>query len=107
MPKASARRYRSRSCTATATSPDLPPNCCSVRINSYPLVIEAACGGHGVALGWRHLVDELIDSGRLLRPLGQSLATDFGYYLIYRDRALEQGAVAKFRDWLLGYFPAN
>ena len=78
----------------------------TLQINSYPLVIEAACGGHGVALGWRYLVDDLLDTGRLLRPLEQSLTTDFGYYLIYRDQTLGDGALTRFRDWLLAHFPA-
>ena len=77
----------------------------TLQINSYPLVIEAACDGLGVALGWRHLVDDLLDSGALLRPVSQSLATDFGYYLIYRGGQLDDEAAAGFRDWLLQEFP--
>lgn len=77
-----------------------------LQINSYPLVIEAACDGLGVALGWRFLVDELIDSGRLLRPVEQTQISDFGYYLIYRENLQDDEIVASFRDWLFGHFPA-
>ena len=77
----------------------------TLQINSYPLVIEAACDSLGVALGWRHLVDDLLDSGALLCPVSQSLATDFGYYLIYRSGQLDDEAAAGFRDWLLQEFP--
>lgn len=37
-------------------------------INNYPLLIEAARNGHGIALGWRYLVDADIQAGTLLRP---------------------------------------
>ncbi|MGD2173220.1 MAG: LysR substrate-binding domain-containing protein [Gammaproteobacteria bacterium] len=77
-----------------------------LQINNYPLVIEAACSGEGVALGWGHLVDDLLAAHRLLRPVEQSLVSDFGYYLIYRENTGEDEAVADFRDWLCGHFPA-
>jgi LysR family glycine cleavage system transcriptional activator len=76
----------------------------NLQINSYPLVIEAACDGLGVALGWRHLVDDLIRQGRLLRPVEQSLRTDFGYYLIYRDNLQHDEIVLCFRRWLTRQF---
>ncbi len=75
-----------------------------LQINSYPLVIEAACAGHGVALGWRYLIDDLIAAGRLLRPVAQSLRTEFGYYLIYRDPDAMDPATASLRDWLRRQF---
>ncbi|MDH3388663.1 MAG: LysR substrate-binding domain-containing protein [Gammaproteobacteria bacterium] len=76
----------------------------NLQINSYPLVIEAACDGLGVALGWRHLVDDLIRQGRLLRPVEQSLRTDFGYYLIYRDNLQHDEIVLRFGRWLTQQF---
>ena len=73
-----------------------------LQINSYPLVIDAACAGHGVALGWRYLVDDLIAAGRLQRPVAQSLRTEFGYYLIRRDSG--SADAARTRDWLRRQF---
>ncbi len=72
--------------------------------NSYPLVIDAACDGHGVALGWRHLVDDLIDQGKLVRPIEQALRTEFGYYLLYRDDLAGDKVAARFCDWLGAQF---
>ena len=71
-----------------------------LQINSYPLVIEAACAGLGVALGWRYLVDDLVSRGRLTRPIPQSLTTEFGYYLAWRDSLDKDPALVRFRDWL-------
>jgi DNA-binding transcriptional LysR family regulator len=76
----------------------------NLQINSYPLVIEAACDGHGVALGWRYLVDDLIEQGRLMRPVGESLKTEFGYYLLCRDNLQQDDIVNRFRSWLLQQF---
>ena len=76
----------------------------NLQINSYPLVIDAACAGHGVALGWRYLVDDLIAQGRLVRPIEQSLKTDFGYYFICRDNLQNDANVIRFRNWLKQQF---
>lgn len=51
--------------------------------NTYPLAIQAAKDGFGIALGWGHLVDHLLDSGELVRPLGNNrVRTQSGYYLL-------------------------
>ena len=76
----------------------------NLQINSYPLVIDAACAGHGVALGWRHLVDDLIAQGRLVRPIKQSIKTDFGYYFICRDNLQNDASVIRIREWLQQQF---
>ena len=72
----------------------------NLQINSYPLVIDAACAGQGVALGWRYLVDDLIAAGKLLRPIEQSLQTEFGYYFICRENLQQDSLVLRVADWL-------
>lgn len=55
----------------------------AVAFNTYPLAIQAALDGLGVVLGWGHLVDHLLESGELVRPLGdQAVRTESGYYLL-------------------------
>ena len=76
----------------------------NLQLNSYPLVIDAACAGHGVALGWRHLVDDLITNNQLVRPVEQSLKTDLGYYCICRDNLENDANVIRFRNWLKQQF---
>jgi len=75
-----------------------------LQLNSYPLVIDAACAGHGVALGWRYLVDDLIANNQLVRPIEQSLKTDLGYYCICRDNLENEANVIRFRNWLKQQF---
>ena len=68
-------------------------------INSYPLILQAARDGLGVALGWKHLVDEPLAAGALVRPLQHTVVTELGYYLLTRrDRAASPEAEA-FRAW--------
>lgn len=72
-----------------------------LQANNYPLLVQAACDAQGVALGWRHLVDDHLARGALLRPLSASLRTGYGYYvLIPRGHALSDAA-RRFLDWLL------
>ena len=76
----------------------------NLHINSYPLVIDAACAGIGVALGWVGLVDELLAQGRLVRPIEQSLETELGYYFICRENLRDDEAVQQLEDWLIRKF---
>ncbi len=72
-------------------------------VNTYPLSIQAAIDGVGVALGWGHLVDPLLDSGRLVRPLGaMQVRTDAGYYLLTPRAHSAFAARSAVEDWLIG-----
>ncbi|MEO1139010.1 MAG: LysR substrate-binding domain-containing protein [Pseudomonadota bacterium] len=74
----------------------------STFVNTYPLCIQAAIDGLGIALGWGHLVDQHLRAGALVRPLGaEHVRTRSGYYLLRRSDAklrTEGDVVAK---WLL------
>ena len=71
--------------------------------NTYPLAIQAAVDGLGIALGWGHLVDHLLESGELVQPLGQvHIRTDSGYYLLRsrNKKAFHEQEIVE--NWLLG-----
>ncbi|WP_170560526.1 LysR substrate-binding domain-containing protein [Ruegeria atlantica] len=75
----------------------------AVAFNTYPLSIQAAVDGLGIALGWAHLVDPLLESGALVRPVqGASVRTQSGYYLLKRPihNAFPEQLIVE--DWLLG-----
>lgn len=76
----------------------------NLQISSYPLVIDAAVAGQGVALGWRYLVDDLVAKGHLLRPFEQSLQTELGYYFICRENLQQDSVIQRVREWLLQAF---
>lgn len=70
--------------------------------NTYPLSIQAAVDGVGVALGWGHLVDRLLESGQLVRPCGSaSVRTDDGYYLLIPDDRRPFPARDEVESWLM------
>ena len=59
----------------------------SALFNTYPLAIQAAVDGLGIALGWAHLVSHLLESGDLVRPLGgRDARTEYGYYLLKSEK---------------------
>ncbi len=71
-------------------------------VNTYPLGIQAAVDGLGVALGWGHLVDRHVQSGTLVRPLGPlHIRTASGYYLLRRDSIDNYPARDVVANWLL------
>ena len=74
----------------------------AVLLNTYPLSIDAAVSGLGLALGWGHLVDHLIDEGKLVRPLNStSVRTDFGYYLLKSSKAHSFKERDQVENWLI------
>ncbi|MNN98353.1 DNA-binding transcriptional activator GcvA [compost metagenome] len=53
-----------------------------------------------MAIGWRYLVDDLIDQGLLVPVLGTSVSSDFGYYLVQPERKRRARLMKCFVDWL-------
>lgn len=73
----------------------------SIRINSYPMLLQAAVAGQGIALGWSHLVDEALAAGTLVPVLPDRLSAPGAFYLCTL-RALPDGSpAARLRDWLI------
>lgn len=67
--------------------------------STYEMVIKAAQGGQGIALGWHGLIDPLLASGELLRILPESLASERGYFIGSPQAEADPRAVA-LRDWI-------
>ncbi|KEA03723.1 transcriptional regulator [Agrobacterium sp. 13-626] len=63
--------------------------------------IEAAVLGQGIALGWKHLVHDHVQAGRLVYPLDAVNRSGQSIYLVMpAQRPAKHGAML-FRDWLL------
>ncbi|MFJ4144845.1 choline sulfate utilization transcriptional regulator [Pseudomonas sp. NPDC089734] len=71
-----------------------------LRFDNYTLLIQAAIGGQGIAIGWRHLVDELLEQGLLCRPVAASAISAYGYYVVLPQRKRRSQIVQRFVDWL-------
>jgi DNA-binding transcriptional LysR family regulator len=69
--------------------------------NDYSIVLQAALEGQGIALGWRHIVEPLINQGRLVRPLTQSVTTDQPMYIIASRAGRARADVMALKDWLV------
>lgn len=71
-----------------------------LRFNSYPMVLQAAEAGHGVALGWSYVTDPLLAEGRLVCPVDRTLETREGYYLCTSRNSVLTPGIMAFLDWL-------
>jgi putative choline sulfate-utilization transcription factor len=75
-----------------------------LQFNSHTVLMQAALGGQGVALGWGLLTDDLLARGQLVRPLADTLLqADRGFYFVLANGRRSPAALA-FRDWLLRHF---
>lgn len=72
-----------------------------LQINDYVLVIQSVMAGQGVALGWRHLVGGLVDSGVLVRLTDHVLTTGMNFHVIWPRNVAMSRAAQEVRDWLL------
>ena len=70
--------------------------------NDYSIVVQAAIEGQGLAIGWRHIVQPLLDEGRLLTPLDVDIQTDHNFYIIARETKPLSQAGMNLLEWLLG-----
>jgi DNA-binding transcriptional LysR family regulator len=80
------------------TSPPAPGQ---LRFDNYTLLIQAAIGGQGVAIGWRHLVDNLLVQGLLCRPIAETVISRLGYYVVLPQRKRRSVLIQQFVDWLM------
>ena len=70
-----------------------------LKFNSYPLLLQAACEGQGIALGWSLLVDDLLASKTLIRPLDVALESPKAFYFVRSAKDASPGTLA-FQAWL-------
>jgi len=68
--------------------------------NSYPVLLQAAVEGQGVAMGTGELVDPLLAEGTLVRPMTECYRTGRGYYLVVPVGGRHSAAAMAVRDWL-------
>lgn len=69
--------------------------------NNYPLVLQAALMGQGVALGWSPLIDDLMRDGHLVSLLDRPIQTERGYFLVVPSRRRPDERHDRFRRWVV------
>ncbi len=70
-------------------------------IDDTNVLIQAAVDGQGVALGSTTFVQDLLDSGKLVKPIDITLVNEFAYYVVCPEAHLKNSSVLAFKDWLL------
>ena len=78
---------------------DITPS--AMRFSQYDQMIQAAISGQGVALGIMPLIDEHLQSGRLVAPFDRSESNLRAYFLIKSQAAKDRPAINDFIGWIL------
>ena len=61
------------------------PERARVRFNHYPLVMAEVVAGSGVGLGWRPLIDDMIESGVVVAVGPEVVRPGHGWWLVWPD----------------------
>lgn len=69
--------------------------------STYPLVLQAILSGEGIGLGWRGLVDALLQAGTLKQLLPGLRREQHGYFITYRRNHPTDRLLRKIADWLM------
>lgn len=69
--------------------------------NNYDMVTQSAVAGHGVALGWLGLIDDLLQDGALVQVTEDVVDSEAGY-IMSRDYASPSHGPALVFDWIVG-----
>ena len=65
------------------------------------MLLEAAAQGLGFALARSGLMEPYFESGRLVRPLKDDIASDLGFFVVWRADSRKLARTAALRDWLV------
>jgi DNA-binding transcriptional LysR family regulator len=71
-----------------------------LRLNDYALVIQAALAGGGIALGWWHLVDHLVEHGLLVKLDDEPVHFGGDFWVLWPNHKPLSPQAERVRDWL-------
>ncbi|MEO4000424.1 LysR substrate-binding domain-containing protein [Mesorhizobium sp. CAU 1732] len=71
-----------------------------VTFDSFPLTLQAAIAGRGMALGWDRTVGNLVAEGKLVRPCAESVRRPSDISVFRGSRRGPRKAVQALREWL-------
>lgn len=78
--------------------PSLKP---ALRVDIPEMAFDAAIHGLGIALGRRPLVNDELESGRLVCAINESTPSGSYYWLVTKDVNFDRPEVKLFRDWIV------
>jgi len=73
----------------------------NLKFNDYQVAIQAAVNGQGIALAWSYCLGDLLASGKLVRPLDESVITHRGQFLAVPNAPPMSQLAARLHDWIL------
>ncbi|MTH99874.1 LysR substrate-binding domain-containing protein [Roseibium sp. RKSG952] len=91
---------------ASAGIPEVNP-VRGTRANEYVAVLQMALDGDAIALGWRHLVEGFLQTGRLQQVTSHCYRTGNGFSLIWPEHKPLPQTCQSVRDWILAQSPAK
>ncbi|MFC6338281.1 LysR family transcriptional regulator [Pseudomonas sp. CCM 7891] len=68
--------------------------------DSYPLMLQAAVEGYGIALGWRRTAGRLIENGALVRPCAESVPLSDAISVFRQQGGDDRMEVRLLVEWL-------
>lgn len=71
------------------------------RYLNYPISVQLALAGEGYALGWHSFIGNLVEEGRLVRPLAAAIESPGAFYLTYPSGREFTDEMLFFTEWLI------
>lgn len=68
--------------------------------DSYPMMLQAAVEGHGIAVGWARTAGRLIESGELTRPCAESVVLPQALSVFKSPATAERPETTALIEWL-------
>ena len=74
-----------------------------LRLNDYALVLQATISGEGFAIGWDHIVRDMIDKQVLAARTKWSWRTGRGVYLVWPTTSPLSVKAQHVRNWIISF----
>jgi len=78
---------------------ELPPP--TLAFNDYQVILQAAMTGEGIALGWTHIVDDLVQQGLLAWASDIMVETDHPFCIVQSKDRLPTPSTQLVTEWLI------
>jgi DNA-binding transcriptional LysR family regulator len=83
------------------TGSSLSPTHKHITLDDQQVLLGSVADGQGVGLGWLGMVDHLLSTGSLVRPVDTYFRTGRAFYLVSPKGIRETKTARAFRQWLL------
>ncbi len=71
------------------------------RVNNYTIALQLAQDGVGIVLGWKRLVQPLLEVGKLVTFSPHQIQAPGAFYLTFKKGARDRPEIKSFSNWLI------